>query len=255
MVPDSSKTATPLRRRFPTGTEIVRQGETGNRAWLIEAGAVEILIEQNGAMRPVALVGRHAVVGEMALIDHGPRTATVRVIEDVTALEIDRSAFDQMLNRAEPLIPYLFESLLGIVRRAYHLPVPERAKGGSNYRSTSANDRVLKRDVAEAGRYFYRAGDQPATAFLIQSGAVSLLRPDFGVTPTEIARLGPGRVFGAMHLIDHKPQPLSAIAAEQTVYERISEQQVMEAIGRLPAIMQGLLRSYARLARDQIERI
>lgn len=239
------------KRVFPADTVLVRQGETGCCAWLIESGELEILIDESGVTRRVAVVGSRAVIGEMALIDHGPRTATVRTLTAVVAVEIDRSLFDLMLSRAEPLITYLFESMLGIIRRTYHLSVPERKEGSVRYRSTAANDRILKREVAEKGRVFYREGEHPATAFLIQSGAVSLRRHTEN-EPIEIALIGPGRVFGGFHFIDKKAQPMTAVAVEQTVCERIDEAHIAQAVAALPPIMQLLLHTYASVAREQL---
>ncbi len=55
------------------GTVIVDQGQTGREAFVIINGSATV--KRNG--KKVATLGAGSVVGELSLLDHGPRTATV----------------------------------------------------------------------------------------------------------------------------------------------------------------------------------
>ena len=70
------------------GTLIVDQGQTGREAFVILDGSV--IVKRNG--KKVATLGPGAVVGELSLLDHGPRTATVTCETDCTLLAASRSA-------------------------------------------------------------------------------------------------------------------------------------------------------------------
>ena len=55
------------------GTTIVDQGQTGREAFVVLDGTVTV--KRNN--KKVATLGAGTVVGELSLLDHGPRTATV----------------------------------------------------------------------------------------------------------------------------------------------------------------------------------
>jgi MFS family permease len=75
--------------RIPTGTEIVRQGEYGDRFFVIESGSFEVLVDG----RVVRTLSPAASFGEIALLHARPRTATVRAAEDAVVATIDGEAF------------------------------------------------------------------------------------------------------------------------------------------------------------------
>jgi CRP-like cAMP-binding protein len=86
---------------FPAGTEIVEEGTRGGRFFLITQGQVDVLV--NG--HRITGLGPGATFGEIALIDEGPRTATVRARSDVDTLGIASFNFRPLLKN-EPGVAY-----------------------------------------------------------------------------------------------------------------------------------------------------
>jgi len=58
------------REFFPTGAVIIRQGEPGTRAFIIEPGEIEIWTTVNGRRRQLGVVASGGIFGEMVLIDN-----------------------------------------------------------------------------------------------------------------------------------------------------------------------------------------
>jgi MFS family permease len=69
--------------------EIVRQGEPGDRFYVIDSGSVEVLVDG----RPTASLDPGDYFGEIALLRDVPRTATVRAREDGLLLTLTHDAF------------------------------------------------------------------------------------------------------------------------------------------------------------------
>jgi CRP/FNR family cyclic AMP-dependent transcriptional regulator len=79
---------------FSAGKYLGRQGETGQEAFVVTAGSLDI--RRNG--RKVAMLGPGAVVGEMALIDGAPRSADIVAHSDGSALVMHRKDFGGLLD-------------------------------------------------------------------------------------------------------------------------------------------------------------
>lgn len=92
-------------RSFKSGDIIMAQGEVGMSAYIIESGRVDITLKDSGGReQSIGTRGPGSMIGEMALIDKAPRTATVRAIEDCMLLEITHEDFSRRLESVDPVI-------------------------------------------------------------------------------------------------------------------------------------------------------
>lgn len=100
-------------KKFKAGEAILRQGEPGETAYIIEQGRVEILIAKpDGTQQKVATRGAGSIIGEMSLIDKAPRTASVIALEDCELLEITSSDFTRRLANADPVLKMTTQVIL-----------------------------------------------------------------------------------------------------------------------------------------------
>lgn len=98
---------------FKAGETIMQQGEEGRSAYIIEQGRVEIVIETpSGKTQSVGTRGEGAMIGEMAIVDNAPRTATIKAIEDCTLLEISAADFARRLEAADPVLKMTTQVIL-----------------------------------------------------------------------------------------------------------------------------------------------
>ncbi len=97
---------------MPAGSLIVDQGQTGREAFIVLEGTVTV--RRNG--KKVASLGSGTVVGELSLLDHGPRTATVVCETDCTLMLITQRHFSGVLDDVPALSHKLLASLAGRIR-------------------------------------------------------------------------------------------------------------------------------------------
>jgi len=85
--------------RHSAGDVVIRQGEPGDRFFLLIDGRVEVVREVDGADIRLAELGARDFFGEMALLDDAPRSATVRALTPIEAYTLDRQEFGRLLGR------------------------------------------------------------------------------------------------------------------------------------------------------------
>jgi serine/threonine-protein kinase len=87
---------------FPKGSYIVKEGDKGDAAYIIESGKCDVLKIIDGAVSVMQRIGPGEVFGEMAVLTDSPRTATVLAVEDTTVLVVTRKVFDAELALMKP---------------------------------------------------------------------------------------------------------------------------------------------------------
>jgi CRP/FNR family transcriptional regulator, cyclic AMP receptor protein len=97
---------------LPAGKVLCEQGSIGREAFVILAGTAGVRI--NG--KPVTTIGPGACVGEMALLDHGPRTATVVADTDMDVLVIGAREFAGIVDEVPAIAHKLLRALATRVR-------------------------------------------------------------------------------------------------------------------------------------------
>jgi CRP/FNR family transcriptional regulator, cyclic AMP receptor protein len=97
---------------LPAGHILTDQGQTGREAFIIVSGSATA--KRNA--KKIATLGAGSVVGELSLLDHGPRTATVTTDTETTVLVIDQRHFLAVLDDVPSLSHKLLATLASKVR-------------------------------------------------------------------------------------------------------------------------------------------
>ncbi len=96
------------------GTEIVTEGTIGHEFYLVLSG--EATVRRNG--RKVATLGPGSYFGELALLDRGPRSATVIANGDMELVVISQREFMSVLDQVPPVSTKLLASMAARLREA-----------------------------------------------------------------------------------------------------------------------------------------
>ena len=89
------------------GTVIIEEGQTGREAFVVLDGSV--IVKRNN--RKVATLEAGSMVGELSLLDHGPRTASAVCATDCSLLVIEQRRFQAVLEDVPSLTKKLLATL------------------------------------------------------------------------------------------------------------------------------------------------
>ncbi|MDX2135903.1 MAG: ATP-binding protein [Saprospiraceae bacterium] len=99
-------------RAYPAGTVVFRKGEPGDALFLILSGAVKI----HDGDYAVAAMGHGQCIGEIALVDEGPRSMSVTVTEEATLARVAREDFFAVFEGHPQIMRQLVGLLTGRLR-------------------------------------------------------------------------------------------------------------------------------------------
>lgn len=89
-----------LRERYPTGTVICKEGDAGDKCYMISEGEVRISkFIRNIGEEALAVLKAGDYFGEMALIDNFPRSAHATANSDVELLAVRKADLDEIMNK------------------------------------------------------------------------------------------------------------------------------------------------------------
>lgn len=97
---------------YTGGQQIFEDGDVGDCAYLIEEGVVEIFVMDKGKECHIGQMGRGEMFGEVSLIDHRKRTATVRAKEKTVLVPITRELVESLLERSDPILRHFLLIIL-----------------------------------------------------------------------------------------------------------------------------------------------
>ncbi len=97
---------------LPAGKTLCQQGSLGREVFVIIDGTAEV--RRNDTK--VATVGPGTCVGELALLDHGPRTATVIAETPITALVLGVREFAAIIDEVPSIAHKLLRALAARIR-------------------------------------------------------------------------------------------------------------------------------------------
>ena len=94
------------------GRVLTDQGDAGREAFVVVAG--EATVKRNE--RKIATLGPGDAIGELSLLDHGPRTATVEAATPMTLLVLSAREFTGVVDQVPGLAHKLMASLASRIR-------------------------------------------------------------------------------------------------------------------------------------------
>jgi CRP/FNR family cyclic AMP-dependent transcriptional regulator len=105
-------------RTVPRGHVVFREGDEGDRLFVVLEGKVKILrAAADGRENLLAVLGAGEMFGELSLFDPGPRTATVTTVTEATLASLDHDDLRPLINERPGVSVQLLQALAQRLRR------------------------------------------------------------------------------------------------------------------------------------------
>jgi len=92
------------RQSFSTGEFIFKKDEPPRAVYLIQAGLVDILVGEGEKTTVLETLGAGDLLGEMALVDGHPRSATAQAKQPTNLVVITAMEFSKRLEKSDPFV-------------------------------------------------------------------------------------------------------------------------------------------------------
>ena len=101
-----------FKTQFDQDEYIFREGDNGDCAYIIESGIVEVSVQKDDCKLVIATLGQGDLIGEMAIIDELPRTATARALEATRLIAIPHDYIHQKVECSDPAVRFFLQIVL-----------------------------------------------------------------------------------------------------------------------------------------------
>ncbi len=223
---------------FQKGDTVIKQGDEGEHFYVVEAGSLDITVQNDGEGSNEVHVGvpylPGSAFGELALMYGSPRAATIRAKEDCRLWCIERKAFrgitgQHKLKQSERNVEFLRrvkigDNVLGDVLKTSEI---------------DAMSLALQTDTFQKGDVIVREGERGDIFYLIESGSVDVFKKE---NEKPLATLTTGQFFGERALLNEDVRQATCIATSEVQCLFLMREDFNLMLGDLQDLIDGTVR-------------
>ena len=213
------------------GTVLMREGEEADGLYVVLGGRLEVTKRMGPDDLPVGVIGPGEVVGEMALLEQGPRSATVRAVEPGRTLFIARDAFLDLV-ATDSTVSLALVHTLGTRLRSSLAMLQQREKLASLGTLAAGLAHELNNPTAAMRRSAALLRDAFAELGPAEQGLAGVGLDDTGRSALEDVRAGRAGPAEAPSIVD----PLAASDRAQALESYLDGLDVADAWRLAPAL-------------------
>lgn len=223
-------------RDVQPGEIVIREGDPGDSFFVVAEGQVRVSrYNDQGQQVRLARLKDGAFFGEMALLQSGPRTATVVAETEGQILEISREAVEKVIAQyptvATALRNFHRQRLLATAMATNEL-----------FRPFPPDDRRRLMEKFKA-KHFERGEvlvqeESPATGLYILLHGRLVVTKQHGDDELQLAELNPGEMFGEMSLLSNEPTSATVTAITDCFVIRLSKRKFQEVMMTHPHVLE-----------------
>ena len=214
------------------GSNIVQEGDEADGFYVIRSGKARVIKRgQGGEELPLNILRTGDTFGEMALLDHGKRTATVRASSDVEVLKLDGSVFQALLH-AHPEIKTYFEIQIKNrnLQNFFRIYTPFARLPVEALRIILAE---LETVPVKRGDIIIHQGDDPGPMYFVEEGRLRAYQQEDGER-RYVAYLRKGDFFGEIALFTGSKRRSTIEAVSDSTLLRLNRETFDRLIANYP---------------------
>ncbi|MBK8013962.1 MAG: cyclic nucleotide-binding domain-containing protein [Deltaproteobacteria bacterium] len=243
-------------RELTPGTYVIREGEVGDSFFVLASGRVRVERRRSDSSQVVlARLTDGAFFGEMALLQHGARTASVIVEEESQILEISKGLLEDIIQR--------YPSVARIVRDFYkHRLLSTAMATHPVFRPLDPGERrrLIERFESRAfpeGSVLLEEGRPGSGLYLLLHGRLRVTKTQDGVS-VAVGELGTGDMFGEMSLLTAAPVEATVVALSDCFVLRLGKDEFDRVVmnnAEFLALLSGLSAERRRTNDEILEQV
>lgn len=198
---------------YQAGDLIIKQHDEGDRLFILVEGSAQVEIEDMaGNSKVVTYLTGNEFFGEIALLNSGERTASVRATEECSVLYLKRKDFDSFLS----LNPERKEKIMATLDYLRVIKALPLFKGLDSSTINLFASRMTK-ETFKKGEDIIKQGDEGDKFYIILEGSVNVHVTRDDNKDHNVAVLGHGEYFGEIALFKNIPRTASVTADTEKV--------------------------------------
>jgi len=161
-------------RSYSPGAVLCRENAIEDRFYMILEGEVEVSKNiNNNEVRLLKTLGAGDFFGEMALIHNAPRAATVRAKTSLTTLELNKAAFDRVLNNSSSIAMAMVSEISDRLRQNDQMAVDDLRLRASEL--ADAYQKLAEQDLARR-EFLTSVAHELRTPLMVATGYLQMLQ-------------------------------------------------------------------------------
>jgi CRP-like cAMP-binding protein len=214
-------------KAFEPGMNIINQDEPGDEAYIIQQGVVEVLAEDEfGDTHSVAHLSAGDFFGELALLEDAPRSATVKAMDHVDVLILDRPVFDRFVESFGEARDKLANAIRAL-RLIQEIPLFD----DFSKEEVATVATLFQIESFKSGEEVIAFGEMGDRFYVIQSGQADVMLPD---EDEPLRRLKAQDFFGEIALLEDVPRTASVRASGEMTALSLGREDFLRLVGGNP---------------------
>jgi CRP-like cAMP-binding protein len=228
-----------------------------NRMYYLVDGEVTLTI----GGRPLEVVGKGEIFGEMAVITGRPRSASARAFTSCTGYSMDAAQLQAALAKIPEfglmLASVMFDRLRFVAQK---LASRTKAPGSAAREATVFEPAVIAQLEGALPRsalvrfpketVIFKEGQSGTFMYLVKEGRIAI-----AVGSNIVEVIAPGGTFGEMAVVDQSPRTARAGALADSMLLAIDRASLMEVVKKHPAVAVAMLRGVAERLRHMNQQL
>ena len=228
---------------FGSGEVLVRKGDPVAAVFVILNGAVEILGFDD---QPLAVLNEGDVVGEVAVLAGGSRTATVRSVGATSVASLSAASFERLVSLAPRLYGRVSTEAIRRLDHRWLMEFITWLLGPVDLHVGDAISRSVVWHRVNAGEFVFRKDERADGGFTVIRGRIRIERETDGLEGADVYDVGKGALMGEEGLVEEVDRTESAVAVRDSVVVEVPRAAFLALIESYPKVVASVLANLMR---------